>query len=251
MLSVSTTTELNPFGIRLREIDDRDAPPAERFPFKQETLPGEAPPIYRTLADHQCSEEGWDHRDLLAELHRWTLIFERVFALGVPEVALAVDRLRCTRPGHFRDNHNGFGLKGEIVLNEKHQARPFWNVLGTLLHELLHGWQQAHGRPGQGNYYNKQFREKARQYGLVIDSHGHTQYEPEGLFLQVLERHGVRVPELPRVTSAERPRGTSNLKDRSNLKKWSCGCTNVRVAVSTFSARCLLCNRLFEPAEPM
>jgi hypothetical protein len=37
-------------------------------------------------------------------------------------------------------------------------------------------------------------------------------------------------------------------KGKSKLKKWSCGCTNIRVAVKEFEAKCLKCGREFELA---
>lgn len=226
-----------------RRVDDDGLLTADgAVEFKPETVRDEPPPIYRALAEHQQSE-AWQHRRLLIELHRWAEIFNREFALGVPEFSLAIDRLRCTRLGHFREGHNLFGLKGEIVINRSHLDGEFVDVLGTLLHELLHGWQQAHGKPGRGNYHNKEFRGKSACYGLIIDARGLTQYEPNSRFFELLERYGIRPPELPQPTVRERIVG------KSKLKRWSCACTNVRVAVRTFSARCLLCDQLFEPAE--
>jgi hypothetical protein len=35
-------------------------------------------------------------------------------------------------------------------------------------------------------------------------------------------------------------------KGRSKLKKWTCGCTNVRVAIRDFQAKCLKCENRFE-----
>ena len=34
-------------------------------------------------------------------------------------------------------------------------------------------------------------------------------------------------------------------KGKSKLKKWSCGCTNIRVAVKYFKAKCLNCGNDF------
>jgi hypothetical protein len=38
-------------------------------------------------------------------------------------------------------------------------------------------------------------------------------------------------------------------KGKSKLKKWSCGCTNIRVAVKEFEAKCLKCGNVFELAS--
>jgi hypothetical protein len=198
--------------------------------------------IYSILAQHQVTGE-WRHRDLAVELHRWAVIFNTEFKLGVSEVALRVDWLSARRLGHFRSGFNGFGLKGEIAVNERYLARREpWQVLGTLLHELLHAWQQEHGKPGKPPYHNKEFRDKALQYGLVIDEDGVTQYLAASAFKNLLTSYGVQMPE-QLVPSPRR-------KGESKLKKWSCGCgVNVRVAIADFQARCLKCDGLFVHAE--
>ncbi|HYT93871.1 MAG TPA: hypothetical protein VEL76_34445 [Gemmataceae bacterium] len=190
--------------------------------------------IYDALAAHQQSED-WGQRDLLTDLHRWVPILVGELKLEIPEVALTVERLRCTRLGHFQPGHNGFGLRGEIAINRSYVGRhEYWRTLGTLLHELIHAWQQAHGRPGRGNYHNRQFQDKALDYGLVVDRRGCTDYLPDSAFFRLLEKYGVSVPELPQLASPVQTEQGS-----SKLKKWSCGCTNVRVAVEDFRARCL------------
>ena len=118
--------------------------------------------IYRELASHQITEK-WHGRELLVFLQEWAERFIVEFNLDVPHVALCVDNLPAHVGGHFRYGHNGFGLKGEIALNSRYLGLPPYEVLGTLLHELLHGWQDAHGTPGKRNYHNRQFRTKAKR----------------------------------------------------------------------------------------
>jgi hypothetical protein len=199
---------------------------------------GVANRIYEILAEYQATGD-WRHKELAAELLRWAQIFNAEFALAVSEIALCVDSLSSDRFGHFRSGHNGFGLKGEIALNERYlQIREPWQILGTLLHELIHAWQYEHGEPGVPPYHNKQFRNKAREYGLVISEYGVTEYEMESRFKELLKKHGIRMPDQPRVA----PR----LPGKSKLKKWSCLCPiNIRVAVADFEARCMKCGHLF------
>jgi hypothetical protein len=194
--------------------------------------------IYGILARHQVMS-GWQHRDLAKELHRWAVIFNAEFNLQVAEVALRVDWLSFRTLGHFRPGHNGFGLKGEIAVNERYlRSREPWQILGTVLHELLHAWQQDYGKPGKPPYHNKQFRDKALELGLVIDEDGVTQYLAVSRFKDLLMRYGVQIPEHP--LPAQRRKGDSK------LKKWACGCgVNVRVAIADFQARCLKCDGLF------
>ncbi len=198
----------------------------------------EATDVYAALMRYQTTDD-WDFRPLVTELHRWVEIMVLEFKLKIPALSLAIDWLPARTLGHYRCQ-NGFGLRNEIAINQRHlDNREQWEILGTLLHELLHSWQQSHGRPGQHNYHNVQFRRKAADYGLIVDSQGHTQYQPDSPFFAVLDKYGVAFP--PTTTPAPKPRG------HSKLKLWTCSCPiRVRVAVADFRAMCLRCNSMFE-----
>jgi len=199
--------------------------------------------VYTALSEHQV-EQDWDKKELFRELHRWAAIFDSRFKLEIPQIAICVDRFG-RRLGHFRAGPNGFGLSSEIAINQNYLGKgPFWDVLGTLLHEQLHAWQEVHGKPGRGNYHNKEFRLKADSLGLVVDSSGVTQYRQPSPFTEVLERYGIKVPKLAAITP---PRPA--LRGTSKLKLWYCGCTRVRVAVARFKALCLNCNREFKRVD--
>lgn len=201
--------------------------------------------VYRTLADHQSAQANWRYNGVIRELHRWHDIFESEFRLGLPEVAFCVGytRLRCH--GYFRPGHNWYGFTREILLNERHvlasiQGGEFWQVLGTQLHELLHAWQDKHGVPGRNNYHNAEFRQKAKQLGLIVDHRGYTEFEPDGPFFRLIEKHGVADVALP---EGVRPHVT-----QAKLRKWVCGCQpqyGVRVAIEHFDARCERCGAKF------
>jgi len=197
--------------------------------------------VYDALARHQRQEE-WDRRELMVGLQAWANKFAAEFKLDIPEVVLCVDRLSSATAGHFRDGHNGFGLRGEIAINSRYLTprTPIWEVLGTLLHELLHASQQAHGTPGKRNHHNAEFRAKALELGLIVDRRGLTGYAADSPFKDLLRRFGVVVPDFEISPPTLRPRGNSK------LKKWSCGCTNVRVAIADFRALCLKCGREFK-----
>lgn len=203
-------------------------------------IEGLVPDVYHALAEHQVTND-WEYRELLNSLHWWAEIMNVEFKLHIPEVSISVDWLRRTRLGHFRYGHNGFGLKGEVSLNRLYlDDRPFWTVLGTLFHELLHAWQQAHGTPGKRNYHNREFRDKAARFGLIIDTRGCTEYVDESPFMDLLRSRDITVPAMPPVQNERQP-----TKGNSKLKKWSCGCTNARVAIQDFRARCLKCGNDF------
>jgi hypothetical protein len=196
--------------------------------------------IYHALAQHQ-REEKWSQREVVAFLQHWAEVFNAQFELCIPKLVLAVDRLPANVLGHFREGHNGFGLQGEIAINVRYlmPQRALWEVLGTLLHEMLHAWQAVYGKPTNRWHHNAEFRAKARELGLNIDAKGLTGYAADSLFKDLLRHFGVSVPAEEIIAQREPRRG------ESKQKKWSCGCTNVRVAVSDFKAQCLNCGNIF------
>ena len=54
----------------------------------------------------------------------------------------------------------------EICLCALSLHRPPRDVLGTLLHEMVHHWQQHNGEPGKKGYHNQQWAEKMLDVGL-------------------------------------------------------------------------------------
>lgn len=197
--------------------------------------------IYFALAKHQ-RDEAWAGQEMISGLQSWAARFIVEFRLDIGDIALCVDRLPSGQYGHFRQGHNGFGLRGEIAINARYLSgqRQVWEVLGTLLHELLHAWQEVHGTPGKRNHHNAEIQAKARELGLNIDRRGVTGYAADSPFKDLLRKCGVSVPEYEVKPPTERPRGDSK------MKKWTCGCTTARVAVADFRARCLKCGNEFK-----
>jgi hypothetical protein len=197
--------------------------------------------IYSVLAKHQ-RDEAWGGQEMIAELQTWADRFIVEFKLDIGDIALCIDQLPSNRYGHFRHGHNGFGLRGEIAINARYltDKRELWEVLGTLLHELRHAWQETHGTPGTRNHHNAEFQAKARELGLIIDRRGVTGYAANSPFKELLRQCGVSVPNHEIKAPTARPRGDSK------LKKWTCGCTTARVAVADFRARCLKCGNEFK-----
>ena len=184
----------------------------------------------------------WFGKDLAVVLREWADRFNVQFKLDIPQIVIRIDILNRSRFGHFRYGHNGFGLRGEVGMNARYLTgqREEWRVLGTLLHEILHAWQQSHGSPGKGNYHNREFREKALTLGLVIDRRGFTDYIGGSRFLDLLQRHQIKVPTIVATAQSE-PR----ISGQSKMKKWSCDCTNIRCATE-LAAKCLKGNGDFK-----
>lgn len=157
---------------------------------------------------------------------------------------LMIERLRYYL-GHYRLGQNGFGLNDEIAINECHvRTSPYWEILGTLAHEILHMWQVHNGKPpspNSRNYHNKQYREKAYEFGLIVDQYGHTRYMPGNtLFFNLLRKYGIDVLEIPKLELVPSSKGKSKL----SLYECPCG-VKARIGRSHFNAKCLDCGGLF------
>lgn len=208
----------------------------------QQAVGAEVPEqINLALRQHQSSIGTWDFQAAATDLHRWAdrMILEFKLEIGTP--VLLIEPLK-RRYGHFRYGRNGFGLIDEIGIDEDHvRHSPYWRVCGTLLHELLHSWQEHHGRPSCRNYHNKQFQRKAFSFGLKIDERGFTEYLPgDTPFFLLLKKHGISTPDIPC------PQQHIVSRVGSKLKLFQCPCgVKVRVGRSFFNARCLDCGGLF------
>lgn len=195
--------------------------------------------ITPALADHQQTAE-WDWKDLARTLYAYDRMLREWFSLDLPPFVIRLGRLRGSTFGHFRAGCNEFAVAGEVAINTRYvDSLPFGETIGTLHHEQLHLWQQVHGRPGKGNYHNRQYQRKAAESGLFVDSRGHTQYDPNGRFMAFLREHGIEIPALPA------PAADTRLTGNSKLKRWSCSCTNVWAAVQNVAASCLRCGQEF------
>jgi hypothetical protein len=204
-----------------------------------------APDVYPALAAHQRSE-AWEGRELAAALQLWAERFNVEFKLDIPEIVFRLDRLPVSSPGQFRKGYNGFGLKGETAFNTLYMNgdRAPVEVLGMLLYGMLHAWQQAHGNPARRNHLNTEFRETCRSLGISVGRKGVIGCAADCPLTMLLAQYGIDTAGLDARSPIERPMGPSK------LNKWSCGCTNVRVAVKDFRVLCLKCRQVFREDSP-
>ncbi len=94
-------------------------------------------------------------------------------------------------------------------------------------------------RPQKAIITTPSFAPKRVELGLLVDEKGVTQYAERSPFKDVLSTFGIETSE------EESPINASSVRGKSKLKKWTCGCTNVRVAVADFRALCLKCGNEF------
>ena len=67
----------------------------------------------------------------------------------------------------------GSDRTAELAMNPQHfLRRPMRETLSTFVHEMTHGWQQHHGKPGRRGYHNKEWAAKMKEVGLYPSSTG-------------------------------------------------------------------------------
>ena len=197
--------------------------------------------------------------DIVAFLYEQVdLMRAELFAGQVPEVVLSFDVTDRRTLGHYHLKRNGLGVRWALNLNPVHLARPVFEVLSTLLHELAHAWQHEHGTPSKPPHHNREFRDRCEAFGIPTDEGGHDLGVRHGApFEDYCRRHGIAFPPPP--GAAEPTAGGPSLpgptpllpvppaKPRgSKMKKWTCPCgVNVRVAIAAFDATCNKCGGRF------
>ena len=197
------------------------------------------------VREHEIAVK-WDYQEVAQRIYLWFDIFNAEFFEGaLPTPFLQFECTRQSTLGHYRQGRNGVGAQHEINLNRLHLDAPFFEVLGTLLHEIAHQWQELFGKPGKGGYHNQEFTRKCASLGIPCTG-GYRSisvgYGPP--FVSLLRQHGVDAEVGVYMPSPAKPTHPTRLLGSSKLKKWSCGCTNVRVAVA-LNAQCLECGGIF------
>lgn len=92
-----------------------------------------------------------------------------LFGNELPNALITLQRRKGTF-GYFsgdRFNNNEGRAADEIALNPaRFGDRPLIDILGTLVHEMVHLWQHHHGTPGRGRYHNREWADKMKSVGL-------------------------------------------------------------------------------------
>ena len=101
---------------------------------------------------------------LIRELSRWHVVYnDERFDGSLREVPIRISRRMKSRLGHYSPASEG--CVPEIVLSRGHIRRDGWDeALHTLLHEMVHQWQDEHGLVVD---HGATFRSKARAVGIT------------------------------------------------------------------------------------
>jgi hypothetical protein len=101
---------------------------------------------------------------IIRELSRWHIAYNRErFGGTLRSVSIRISRRMKSRLGHYSPASEGY--EREIVLSRRHVRRDGWEeALHTLLHEMVHQWQDEQGLPVD---HGSSFRAKARAVGIT------------------------------------------------------------------------------------
>ena len=108
---------------------------------------------------------------IVAQLRRFHAHYNRVYFGGrLKAVPLRLSGRMRTRLGHYTAA-TPTGDQAEIVIGREHIRRHGWEeALHTLLHEMVHQWQDEVGHPID---HGATFRKKAREVGITPSARRH------------------------------------------------------------------------------
>jgi len=192
-----------------------------------------------TIKEHEIQTEEWLYSKLSGQMYIWVDRFNEQFfdrKLQIP--AISFRRTRVNTLGHYVIDRNEFGLKWNININRLYVDLPTGITLATLLHEMIHQWEEGLGkRKNRRNYHSIRFRAKGDLLGIPCSERGITLAYRDP-FRSLLREYGIDFDEVIGRDDLETETDIIGIPGNSKLKKWSCGCTNVRVAIDDFRAKC-------------
>jgi hypothetical protein len=188
-------------------------------------------------------------QDLADNLYLWTNLFNTEFFKDQPVAVpvISFERTRMTSVDLYVPGRNLMGSLESINIGQAQLDGPLWGILVALLHDLCHLWQKLYGNPSNSWFHNKEFLQKMLSFGVLVDSKG-CHLGVGDPFVSLLEKQGIQFDEDRNSEGIIGIPIRPKTKGNSKLKKWTCGCTNIRVAVPNLRALCLKCNREFERA---
>lgn len=148
----------------------------------------------------------------------------------------------------------GGGVTHEIALNPDVLDRPLADTFSTLVHEMVHQWQEDYATPPRGGYHDREWAAKMLAVGLVPSDTGKPGgkqtgqqmshfIDPDGPFQRALDRMpaDVRLPWLSGGLSAvPKPPSKNKLK-----VKYTCTCGQTVWGKAEMTVICGECGESF------
>jgi SprT-like family len=191
--------------------------------------------IATTSALREVAQIGYDFFDIFNS---------HFFASQLPVCFLKFEPGRRGTLGYYLPGRNAVGARYEINLNPRHFDSPLYEVLGTLLHEQIHLYQDLFAKPSVADWHNAKFCAMALAFGIPCRgrrTHAIGYAEP---FISLLAQHGVNLDQVVPRRLLVTPAASGSAESKSKLKKWRCSCTNIWAAVEV-KAECLRCHQPF------
>ncbi len=99
-----------------------------------------------------------------------------LFDAKLPTCLITLQRKKCHgyfSPERFSGkNGKSNNTTDEIALNPDYFGRTDKEVLSTLVHEMVHLWQQHFGKPSRKSYHNKEWGDTMESLGLIPTTTG-------------------------------------------------------------------------------
>jgi len=97
----------------------------------------------------------------------------QLFAGVLPNVLVTLQR-QAKAYGYFSPERfigrAGEEVTPELAMNPDHFRRTDNEILSTLVHEMCHLWQHAHGTPPRKSYHDREWPAKMKEVGLFPSS---------------------------------------------------------------------------------
>ena len=134
---------------------------AERRAAQRDILAHDVPAVPRRITRERTAPQDASLAERLTAAHRE--LNDRYFAGALRDIPIRVSRRMRSRLGHYTAATTA-GDPAEIAISRSHLRRHGWDeARHTLLHEMVHQWQDESGRPID---HGAAFRAKAREVGI-------------------------------------------------------------------------------------
>jgi len=193
----------------------------------------------------------------------------KLFANILPDCLITLQRhAQCY--GYFRPQSFRYGKRvtDEIALNpEFFVEQRKGEIFQTLVHEMVHLWQEHLGKPGRRGYHNREWAAKMESIGLMPSSTGEQGGKKTGdkvgdyvitggLFEKVTAEvqgrweiwiHDLRGEE---DAAAEDEHAAADERTKPTRRKYSCGCGRNVWGRPGLEIKCLACDAPFVMMAP-
>ena len=124
----------------------------------------------KTVVSYDTKEQTITEREYHAFQVAYDFLNAELFGGSLPHVLVTFQRHAKAKGYFVADRFEGRGEKvtaHELAMNpDVFTNRTDQEILSTLAHEMVHVWQQVHGKPPRRAYHDKQWAGKMKEVGL-------------------------------------------------------------------------------------